>query len=151
MSWTNVKLIYFRELRDQARDRRTLFTIIVLPLLLYPLMGMSVFQVQQFLKEHNSKVRLIGTADLPSDPPLIEGQQFASALSSQNENRTLELELVAEPGQSVEEIRAAAERDIHAGVCDVVVYFPPDFADRLAEYRQHLPAAGTPPRTHWAG
>ena len=50
MSWTNVKLIYLRELRDQLRDRRTLFTIVVLPLLLYPLMGMSVFQVQQFLQ-----------------------------------------------------------------------------------------------------
>ena len=55
MSWTNVKLIYLRELRDQLRDRRTLFTIVVLPLLLYPLMGMSVFQVQQFLKEHASQ------------------------------------------------------------------------------------------------
>ena len=55
MSWTNVKLIFLRELRDQLRDRRTLFTILVLPLLLYPLMGMSVFQVQQFLKEHASK------------------------------------------------------------------------------------------------
>jgi sodium transport system permease protein len=140
VSWTNVKLIYLRELRDQARDRRTLFTIIVLPLLLYPLMGMSVFQVQQFLKEHNSKVRLIGTAGLPSDPPLIDGKQFATAVSSPNENRTLELELVPRSGPSVEEIRSAAERDIHAGICDAVVYFPPDFATRLAEYRRQLPA-----------
>ena len=70
MSWTNVKLIYFRELRDQLRDRRTLFTIFILPLMLYPLLGMSVFQVQQFLKEHDSKVRIIGAASLPDEPRL---------------------------------------------------------------------------------
>ena len=64
MSWTNVKLIFFRELRDQLRDRRTLFTILVLPLLLYPLLAMGVFQVQQFLKGHSSKVLVIGAADL---------------------------------------------------------------------------------------
>ena len=42
MFWTNVKLIYCRELRDQMRDRRTLFTIVVLPLLLYPILAMIV-------------------------------------------------------------------------------------------------------------
>ena len=45
MQWKNVKLIYFREMRDQLRDRRTLFLIAVLPLLLYPLLGMSFFQL----------------------------------------------------------------------------------------------------------
>ncbi len=39
MNWSNVKLIFLREVRDQLRDRRTLFTIAVLPLLLYPLLG----------------------------------------------------------------------------------------------------------------
>ena len=41
MSWDNVKLIFKRETRDQLRDRRTLFTIAIMPLLLYPLMGMA--------------------------------------------------------------------------------------------------------------
>jgi sodium transport system permease protein len=49
MNWRNVRLIYGREIRDQLRDRRTLFMIAVLPLLLYPLLGMSVFQLSQFL------------------------------------------------------------------------------------------------------
>ena len=35
-----VWLIYVREMRDQLRDRRTLFTIAVLPIMLYPLVGM---------------------------------------------------------------------------------------------------------------
>ena len=49
MNLSNVKLIYLREMRDQLRDRRTLFLIAVLPLLLYPLLGMSFFQLSQFL------------------------------------------------------------------------------------------------------
>ena len=39
MNFTNVKLILVREIRDQLRDRRTLFMIAVLPLLLYALLG----------------------------------------------------------------------------------------------------------------
>ncbi len=57
MSWRNVKLIYAREIRDQLRDRRTLFMIAVLPLLLYPLLGMSVFQLSQFLRKNRSESR----------------------------------------------------------------------------------------------
>ena len=48
MNLRNVRLILFREIRDQLRDRRTLFMIFVLPLLLYPLLGMSLSQVVQF-------------------------------------------------------------------------------------------------------
>ena len=60
MSWTNVKLITVREIRDQLRDRRTLFTIAVLPILLYPLLGMTFLQVAQFAREHPTKVWLLG-------------------------------------------------------------------------------------------
>lgn len=37
MRWSVVRLIAFRETRDQLRDRRTMFLIIGLPLLMYPL------------------------------------------------------------------------------------------------------------------
>ena len=62
MTWTNVKLVLHREVRDQLRDRRTLFMIAVLPLLLYPLLGVSMFQVLQFVSEHPTRVRVIGAA-----------------------------------------------------------------------------------------
>src|SRR3954468_13314729 len=100
MSWTNVKLIYLRELRDQLRDRRTLFTVLVLPVLLYPLMGMLVFQVQQFMKEHASKVRLVGTAALPEDPPLLDGDKLASRYADATR---LELEIVPRTKQTIDE------------------------------------------------
>ena len=133
MSWSNVKLIYFRELRDQLRDRRTLFTIVVLPLLLYPLMGMSVFQVQQFLKEHASKVRLVGTDALPKEPPLLEGGKVARDFASERLAGLLKLDVVPRTRKTLEELREQAQRDIQLGLCD-----------RLAIlHRGHILAEGT--------
>src|SRR5204862_110353 len=37
MRWSIIRLIWLRELRDQLRDRRTVFLIAVLPVLVYPL------------------------------------------------------------------------------------------------------------------
>ena len=39
MRWSIIRVIWLRELRDQLRDRRTVFMIVVLPLLIYPLAG----------------------------------------------------------------------------------------------------------------
>ncbi len=76
MNWSNVKLIFLREARDQLRDRRTLFMIAVLPLLLYPLLGMSFFQVAQFLREQATNVLVVGLPELPGLPHLVEDGQF---------------------------------------------------------------------------
>ncbi|MCH2181936.1 MAG: ABC transporter permease subunit [Mariniblastus sp.] len=76
MKWSNVSLIYCRELRDQLRDRRTLFTVLILPLLLYPLMGISLLQVSQFMREHPTRIWLIGADHLPEAPALLIGQQI---------------------------------------------------------------------------
>jgi len=81
MSWRNIRLIYAREIRDQLRDRRTLFMIAVLPLLLYPLLGMSVFQLSQFLRKSEPKVVVVGAEELKAGkelPPLIDGDHFAA-------------------------------------------------------------------------
>ncbi len=69
--WTNVALIFNREVRDQFRDRRTLFMIAILPLLLYPLMGVSFLQLAQFLKSNPSHILLVCEENLPANPPLI--------------------------------------------------------------------------------
>ena len=45
MNWKNVRLIFMRELRDQLRDRRTLFMITILPVLLYPMLGLGMVQM----------------------------------------------------------------------------------------------------------
>ena len=64
MNWSNVLLILNREIRDQLRDRRTLFMIFVLPVLLYPFMGMSMFQLMQFTQEHPTRVLVLGAEEL---------------------------------------------------------------------------------------
>src|SRR4051794_11425643 len=82
MHWSNVKLIFMREVRDQLRDRRTLFMIAVLPLLLYPLLGMSFFQVTQFMREHAIRVLVIGAPISAQLPSLVEQDRFAADLFS---------------------------------------------------------------------
>ncbi len=61
---------------DQLRDRRTLFTVVVLPLLLYPLLGISLIQITQFFRERPSVVWLAGAEWLPDEVPLLKGDQL---------------------------------------------------------------------------
>jgi len=57
MRWSIIRLIWLRELRDQLRDRRTVFVMAVLPLLLYPALGFGVFQ---FALSYSTKSNVIG-------------------------------------------------------------------------------------------
>jgi len=116
--WTNVKLIFLRELRDQLRDRRTLFTVLVLPVLLYPLMGMLVFQVQQFMREHPSKVRIVGTAGLPDETRLLVDDKLDAKYGDASR---IELELVPRTKLAEAELKIEAQHDIRLGLCDAVV------------------------------
>jgi len=145
MAWSNVKLIFLREVRDQLRDRRTLFTIVVLPVLLYPLMGMCFLQVHQFLQEHPSRVRIVGAEHLPAEPPLLAEEKIAPDLADEHQRRLLELEIVVQQDHAAadhEAVRRDARRAIGAGECDLVVCFPDDFAARLDHFRQAATEAG---------
>jgi sodium transport system permease protein len=141
MNWSNVKLILHREVRDQLRDRRTLFMIAVLPLLLYPLLGMSMFQVMQFVSEHPTHVLVIGAETLPESPRLIDGHHFDQAwFTSADRAGLLELAFPGEgpapdpSSKTFEQAKAGVER----GEYEAIVYFPPDFGGRLAEFRASL-------------
>jgi sodium transport system permease protein len=140
MSWTNVRLIWHREVRDQLRDRRTIFTIAVLPVLLYPLLGMCFLRMTQFLKEEPTRIWLIGSAALPSEPRLLEGERFVEDVCPASEATLLRLHIAAAlpGGADAGEPRAAAQREIRRDAFDAVVYFPPDFAARLAAFRVQL-------------
>jgi sodium transport system permease protein len=97
MKWSNVKLIYARELRDQLRDRRTLFTVLVLPLLLYPLMGMALLQVSQFLREHPTRIWIVGAENLPLQPPLLVENAINSEFVVGSRERLIEVEVSENP------------------------------------------------------
>ncbi|MEM9942371.1 MAG: ABC transporter permease subunit/CPBP intramembrane protease [Planctomycetota bacterium] len=91
MKWKNVKLIFVRELLDQLRDRRTLFTVGIMPLVLYPLMGMAMLQVAQFMREYPSKVWIVGIDELPEECPLVVDGKFNDSLVSRKNKKLLDL------------------------------------------------------------
>lgn len=79
MNWRNVSLIFRREVLDQLRDRRTLFMIAVLPLLLYPVLGIGMVQLTVLFSEQPRTVVILGTQGLPETPALLEGDHFVEA------------------------------------------------------------------------
>lgn len=137
MNWSNVKLIFLREVRDQLRDRRTLFTIAVLPLLLYPLLGMTFIQVSQFMHERPTEILVVGSEHLPDEPPLIDGDAFHADLCSADEARLLKLDTNDQIPASVsgEEFPEYARQLIQAGKYSAVIRFPDGFAEALARFR----------------
>lgn len=162
MHFSNVKLILNRELRDQLRDRRTLFSVLVLPVLLYPLMGLLMTQVMQLQRTQPTKVRIIGGDEIPQRPPLVQPVESKTETTTGEESDTepteqpryqfaeqvlkrigydkpgvidLRVEVEAEtmPPDQIEE---SARQWIDDGTTDAVLYFPPGFQDRIVRQRQ---------------
>jgi len=142
MNWSNVRLIFLRELRDQLRDRRTVFTIAVLPLLLYPLMGMAMLQVSQFRREHPARVWIIGAAGLPDDPLLVAGEHFSPAICSDEEAERFDLKVSPTLPVPLEQLPEMAEEAIQKRTFDAVIYFPPNFSAELTRFRHQLQHRG---------
>lgn len=130
MNWANIRLIASREIRDQLRDRRTIFVIAILPLLLYPLLGMSLLQVAQFMRQHPTKVWLIGAESLPEEPALLNGDSFRDELLPGRADTGL-FELVIENASPAADIATIAKSAISSGRYDAVVYFSPQFIEQL--------------------
>lgn len=69
MRWPVVRLIARREIRDQLRDRRTMFLILGLPVLMYPLfIGVGLLFVYA-LKDKQHVVGVVGAEYLPPATP----------------------------------------------------------------------------------
>src|SRR5687768_17327813 len=84
MRWSIIRLIWLRELRDQLRDRRTLFMIAVLPLLLYPVLGFAVLQFALGFAQRPSEIGIVtadGSKDFPEREPESAGRSPAPGLA----------------------------------------------------------------------
>ncbi|MCC6494127.1 MAG: CPBP family intramembrane metalloprotease [Pirellulales bacterium] len=165
MQWKNVSLIYHREMRDQLRDRRTLFLIAVLPLLLYPLLGASFFQLTQFLRDHTAKVLVVGSRQLNGVdwlPRLLSGDRFDVRLFEHPEQvdslevvyprdfpalqhdlrKGRSLEPADDPHADLGVDDAAFDRAsrqlLDSGQVEAVLIFPNGFAERLREVHRAL-------------
>ncbi|MGY8769738.1 MAG: ABC transporter permease subunit/CPBP intramembrane protease [Pirellulales bacterium] len=136
MRASNVKLILFRELRDQLRDRRTLFSVVVLPVLLYPLLGLLIMQVTQFRQQSTTKLQIIGSDELPGNPVLITDNSFSEeVLPGDYRQDMFQIDLVPE-SSSLAESEPSIQEPIKSGEFGVVIYFPQGFADRLKKYQE---------------
>jgi len=112
MNLQSIRVVYFKELRDILRDRRTLFSMILLPILIFPLLmiGSGAFMKHQVdkIQEKTSIVAFVGpekTTYLAEKIEAIDGVQL--------------LNLGADSTLAIEMIRA---KEIEA-----FVYIPHDF------------------------
>ncbi|WP_206028570.1 ABC transporter permease subunit/CPBP intramembrane protease [Thalassoroseus pseudoceratinae] len=98
MRWKNIRLIFTREVRDQLRDRRTLFMVAVLPILLYPALGLGMVQMMLLFNVQARTVVVLGADDLPTTPSLRliqKGNFNARYFDSPGEVETLRV--IADP------------------------------------------------------
>jgi sodium transport system permease protein len=140
MNWYHVHLIFIRELNDQLRDRRTLFTITILPILLYPLLGLLMMQIAQFNREHTVSVRVVGMENWPEDLPLLDEQdELVSRIGIEKMSRLVEFEIKKWPslkeGQSEQDLARELEEHSRTSVMldevDAVLIVKPEFSDQL--------------------
>jgi sodium transport system permease protein len=87
MRWSIIRLIWLRDLRDQLRDRRTLFMIVLLPLVLYPVLGVAVMQFAVGFVEQPSTIGVAGTPGefpprTPGDGSRVAGPAAAALLAT---------------------------------------------------------------------
>jgi len=132
MNWSNLYTIFRREVRDQIRDRRTLFMIFVLPIMLYPLVGFGVGQFTLLLQQEPKKVELIGAEHLPKEPPLLspDGTRFNSLLFDSPSEADLLVVEKAAPGPPWDDPKyweeAVRSREVKA-----VIEIPKDLVAKL--------------------
>jgi sodium transport system permease protein len=104
MRWSIIRLIWFRELRDQLRDRRTVLMIAVLPIVLYPVLGMAVVHFAVGFSDTPSVIGIAGSENLPSLKPTSAGLSPLPAASW----LSLAAGLPAAPGLPLERVLAAS-------------------------------------------
>jgi sodium transport system permease protein len=85
MRWSIVRIIWLRELRDQLRDRRTLFMVAGLPVLLYPILGAAVLKFAAGFVEQKTTVGIVvgpsGEKEFPPPARATPAQQAAPAVA----------------------------------------------------------------------
>ena len=113
MSWKNVKLIFMREIRDQLRDRRTLFMITILPVLLYPMLGFGIVEMMLTFSEQHRNVVILNADELPATPAFLSNEGIKPDWFDAGKEDTDRLNIVTDFSMSDEtekEIQATAIR-----------------------------------------
>jgi sodium transport system permease protein len=135
MSWSNLLVIFRREVLDQLRDRRTLFMIFVFPILLYPLLGFGVLKVVAAMEKKPRVVVLVGVEHLPPDSRLLnpDGDGFDPRLFDSPQEADLlivEGQLDREPWSRPEHREWAIRNGLAAAVMVIPADLPSQFRQR---------------------
>lgn len=105
-----------RELRDQLRDRRTLFLVLGMPLLLYPLLGFFMFKQTELQTSGQPSAKYRVSILTSGDP-----ERLASLLQwvESPEQLTFSDPIAADETRLAEETKR-----LETGECDTVWFFP---------------------------
>ncbi len=141
-----VQLIARRELRDLMRDRRTLFIVLILPAILYPVFGLVGVLFAMTTLQQTIVVGVVGVEHLPplvehpeavlagglllaecerrlDDPPLIVGDRLMPEYGNQ------ELELNS--GLTILPLQGDGAGALQSRRIDVLLIIPPDLREKL--------------------
>jgi sodium transport system permease protein len=112
LSWRNIKLVFVREVRDQLRDRRTLFMIAILPVLLYPMLGLGMIEMMLTFSQQTQTVVLLNADELPEEPALLDDTGIAPAWLGSGRSAASSISVVVERASNDDVIdRTEAEPD----------------------------------------
>jgi sodium transport system permease protein len=135
MRWSVVRTIWLREVRDQLRDRRTLFMLVVLPLLLYPLLGIAMAHMSQLFQGQPLTIGVAGYELVEADtffPALVhqegKSRRFLQSLFYEPQEHD-QLRVVLGAQEDLEE--ALRKDDIHA-----YLVFTPEFVGDVKAGKQ---------------
>jgi sodium transport system permease protein len=134
MRWSVIRTIWHREVRDQLRDRRTVFMLVMLPILLYPLLGIATMYMSQLFAGQSLRVGVAGyeLLDDPLFPPLLEdGNRRLAANLFQTPQTRDQFHMVLGSAEALEEMLRREE--VHA-----YVLFTPEFAAEVRAGRRVL-------------
>jgi sodium transport system permease protein len=149
MRWSIIRLIWARELRDQLRDRRTLFMIAVLPVLLYPIVGMGFMSFATGFVHQKSIIGVIGAqylpaAQAPDVPPLFLDDatglhvpdSYLDPDQTSDSFQVRAFDSPADTGPPLTFLDRVDRRPLDDKQVDVLLVVSPGFAERLAAREQ---------------
>ena len=93
MNWQHIITIYLKELTDSLRDRRTLISMIVIPVLLMPVIffvgGTVMSKVVRKAKDEATSLVILGAADSPGVVAALKADRKFRVIETQADYKTL--------------------------------------------------------------
>jgi sodium transport system permease protein len=113
MSLRNIGIVYRKELTEALRDRRTLISTVMVPLLLFPLLSVGFIGLAAFLinkaEAEIPRVMIIGGADSPG---ILQGLQSLEKIKIVPANANWKSQVIEKEVRAVVEIPDGLERSL---------------------------------------